>query len=137
MSTFMTLTAMVVTIGSTDYSADINKAEVTADIDEQDITTYGSAGWKEVQGGLKSAQLNLSIKSEQASGSINDMLWSNFGSNLAFTVKNSSATTSATNPKFSGTVLIKPGKLLGGTVGEVDSQDLTLTISGAVSRTTS
>lgn len=134
---YMTLTAMQVTLGSTNYSDQINKAELTVDVDENDVTTYASQGWKEVDGGLKSGQLALSGLNEYEDDGLQEVLWSNFGTTMTFTVKASSASTSVSNPEYSGKVLIKPGKILGGQVGQVDTFDITLPTSGAVSRTTS
>jgi hypothetical protein len=52
----MVLLAEFVSIGGNDLSTYANKAEVTVEVEEKDVTTYGSLGWKEVLGGLKSGQ---------------------------------------------------------------------------------
>lgn len=134
--TFMVLTAAAVTIGSTDISDHCSKAELSIDVEEKDVTTFGSAGWKEVKGGLKSGQLDLSLKNDLDDNDLDEMLWNLNGTTVAFTVKAVNETTTASNPKYSGTVLVKGLKPIAGSVGDVNEQDVSFPTSGAVSRTT-
>ncbi|MDX2705802.1 hypothetical protein PV350_23500 [Streptomyces sp. PA03-6a] len=44
--------------GSADLTGYSNKVEVSAEVDPQDATTFGSGGWEESIGGLRSTEIN-------------------------------------------------------------------------------
>lgn len=46
--------------GGADLTSNMNKIEIETDVDEQDTTSFGSGGWKEVLGGLFSTKLTAS-----------------------------------------------------------------------------
>lgn len=134
---FMVLTASVVTLNAVDYSNRCSKIELSTDVEEKETTTFASNGWKEMIGGLKSAQLAVAFRNDLADDDIDEDLWLLNGTVVAFTVKASSAATSASNPVYSGSVLIKGLKPIAGAVGDLNEFDLTLPVSGAVTRATS
>lgn len=43
--------------GSTDLTGNTNKAEITAKVDEVDVTNFGSGGWSEFLGGLADVEI--------------------------------------------------------------------------------
>lgn len=131
---FMVLTTEYVDLDSNDLSDYANKAELTVEVDEKDVTTYGSAGWKEVIGGLKSGTLAIEFKQDFASTALDDILWPLFGTVVTFEVRPTSAAMGADNPKWTGSVLIKELKPIQGGVGDEASMSVSFPTSGAVTR---
>ncbi|WP_329274778.1 phage tail tube protein [Streptomyces sp. NBC_01451] len=131
---FMVLTTEYVSLNASDLSAYANKAELTVEVDEKDVTTYGSAGWKQVIGGLKSGGLSIEFKQDFAAAALDSILWPLFGTVVAFEVRPTSAAMGASNPKWTGSVLIKELKPISGGVGDEASQSVSFPTSGAVTR---
>ncbi|NEB04507.1 hypothetical protein [Streptomyces sp. SID13726] len=133
---FMVLTSEYVALSGTDLSAYANKAELTVEVDEKDVTTYGSAGWKQVIGGLKSGGLAIEFKNDYAAAALDSILWPLFGTVVTFEVRPTSAVVGTSNPKWTGSVLIKELKPIQGGVGDEASQSVSFPTSGAVTRAT-
>jgi hypothetical protein len=62
----MALLASYCSINAVDVSAYTSKIELTTEVEEKDVTTFASLGWKEVIGGLKSGSLALTFKQDVA-----------------------------------------------------------------------
>lgn len=131
---FMVLTSEYVSLNASDLSAYANKAELSVEVDEKDVTTYASAGWKQVIGGLKSGTLAIEFKQDFAAAALDSILWPLFGTVVAFEVRPTSAVAGASNPKWTGSVLIKELKPISGGVGDEASQSVSFPTSGAVTR---
>lgn len=132
----MVLTAAYVAINGADRSGDLNKAELTAEVEEKDITTFKSLGWKEVTGGLKSGSLALSFKNDLAATAVDEIMWGLFGTVVSFEVRASQAVVGAANPKYTGSCLIKSWTPIAGAPGDVNEANHTFPTSGAVVRAT-
>lgn len=132
--TAMVLTAAYLAINSVDVSNRTKKVELTVDVDEQDITTFASSGWKEVLGGIKSGTLAVTFNNDYADDDLDEDLWALLGTKVAFEVRSSSSAVGASNPKYTGTVLIKELKPVAGGVGDVAEQDVTWPTSATVTR---
>lgn len=133
----MALTAAYVSINSATYHDRGFKAEVTVDVDEKEVTTFASLGWKEVTGGLKSGTLGLSFRNDHADDNIDEDMWGILGTVVPFSVRHTQSAVSASNPSYSGNVLIKEWKPINAGVGEVNELDVSWPTSGAVVRATS
>jgi len=73
--------------GGCDFTARSNKVELAAEFQEKDSTTFGSAGWKEVMGGIGSAALAAEGFWEAGDASmVDDDAWSSMGSVGGYTV---------------------------------------------------
>lgn len=131
------ITAEYVAIGGTDISAYLKKGELSLESEAQDSTTFSSAGWKEFLGGLKSGELSLSYLNDVAAAALDSIMFPLFGTVVTFEVRVSNAVVGASNPKYTGSVLIKEWKPVGGGVGDINSADVGYPTSGAVSRATS
>lgn len=133
----MVLTAAYVSItGPGTIHDHCSKAELTIDVEEKDITTFASLGWKEVTGGLKSGQLALSLKQDIAAGGLDEDFWTILGTVATFDVRLTQGVVSTANPRYTGSVLVKEWKPLNGSVGDVAELDVSFPTSGAVSRLT-
>lgn len=135
MSVYM-LTSETLTVNSVDYTDHIKAATLTVDAAQLDTTDFASAGWTEVIGGLKSGTLAIEFMDDVADNDLDEELWALLGTVVTFTVKPTSASVSASNPSYSGSVLITSHSL-GGAVGGLASKSVSWPTSGAVSRATS
>lgn len=134
----MVLTAAYVNLtGPGDISGSVSKCELTVDVEEKDVTTFSSAGWKEVLGGLKSAGLALTLKNDMAASALDSLMWAVLGTVIAFEVRASNAAVGTSNPKYTGSVLIKSWAPVSGSPGDVNELSVTYPTSGAVTRATS
>ena len=135
----MVLTAGYVSITGPGTMHDrCSKAELTAEVEEKDITTFADAGWKVVTGGLKSGSLALSLFNDIADDALDEDMWTLFiaGVVTAFEVRLTQSAVSTSNPKYTGNLLVKSWSPLNGQVGDVASVDVTFPTSGAITRAT-
>lgn len=137
MATPMVLTAAYLSLNAGDLSSYTFKVELNVEVEDKDVTTFASLGWKEVRGGLKSAGLAISWKNDITAAALDSILWPLLGTNVAFEVRGINTAVSTSNPKYTGTVLIKTLSPIAGTVGDVNEQSVTYPTSGVVTRATS
>ncbi len=134
----MVLTAAYINLtGPGDVSGNVSKCELTVDVEEKDVTTFASAGWKEVLGGLKSAGLALTFKNDMATTALDEDMWGVLGTVIGFEVRASNAAVGVSNPKYTGSVLIKSWAPVSGSPGDVNELSVTYPTSGTVTRATS
>lgn len=134
----MVLLAAFVSINSNDLSDHCSKIELTAEIEEKDVTTFASLGWKESIGGLGSGSLALTFKQDVAATEIDSIIWPLLTARtpVPFEVRADSGAVGAGNPKYTGNVGIYQWKPVAGTVGDVAESDVSWPTSGAVTRAT-
>lgn len=131
----MVFTSNYVALNGTDLSAYCNKAELSVEVEDKDVTTFGSAGHKEVIGGLKSGTLALEFKNDFAAAALDAILWPLLGTVVTFETRPTSAAVGASNPKWTGSVLIN-GHGAGGGVGDEATQSQSYPTTGAITRAT-
>lgn len=133
--TAMVLTAAYLNLtGPGNVHSYMSKIELTAEVEEKDVTVFTSLGWKEVVGGLKSGQIAATFKNSYTDATIDDLLWAVFGSVIAFEVRATQSTVSVNNPKYTGSTLIKALQPIMGSVGDVAEQSVSWPTSGAITR---
>lgn len=130
----MVLLNAFVSLNSTNLSTNANKIELTWDAEEKDVTTYGSGGAKEVLGGLKSGTLAIEFKQDFAASALDSIMWPLLGTVVPFEVRSDQAVVGASNPKWTGSVLIKEWKPIQGSVGDEASVGVSFPTSGMVVR---
>jgi predicted secreted protein len=130
----MVLTSEYVAINGTDLSAYARKAELSVEVDDKDVTTYASAGWREHLGGLKAGTLDVEFITDFAAAAIDSILWPLLGTNATFEVRPTNAAVGASNPKWTGSVSILQLKPISGSVGDEATQSLSWPTTGAVTR---
>ena len=113
-----------------------SKAELTVDVEEKDTTTFASLGWKEVLGGLKSGSLALSLKQDIIDDGLDEDFWTILGTVVTFEVRLTQSAVSASNPKYSGSLLVKEWKPLSGQVGDLAEVEVSFPTSGVITRAT-
>lgn len=124
-------------IGGTDLSAYTRKCELTVEVEDKDVTTFGSAGWHERLGGLKNATLNIEFVTDFAAGLLDAIMWPLLGTVAAFEVRPTSAVVGTSNPKWTGNLLVTGWNPLTGSVGDEASVSVSYPATGAVTRGTS
>jgi hypothetical protein len=132
----MVLLAEFVSINGTDLSAYAKKAELTAKVEEKEVTTYGSQGWKELLGGLKSGELALDLFQDVAAAALDSIMWPLLGTVVPFEVRLTNSAVSTNNPKYTGNILINGWNPIQGSVGDEASVGVSYPTSGAVTRGT-
>jgi len=130
----MVLLAEFVSIGGNDLSSYTRKAEVSVEVEDKEVTTYASLGWKEVLGGLKSGELGLEFLQDVAATKIDSIMWPLLGTVVPFEVRLDSSVASASNPKYTGSVLINGWNPVEGSVGDEASVSVSFPTSGVVTR---
>lgn len=132
----MVLLASYVALNANNLSSYCNKVELTTEVEDKDITTYGSLGWKEVLGGLKSGELGLEFKQDVAASAIDSIMWPLLGTVVTFEVRLDNAVVGTSNPKYTGSVLINGWNPIEGSVGDEASVGVEYPTSGAITRAT-
>jgi hypothetical protein len=130
----LVLTQANVTIAGTDISNNVASVTLTTSSAEVETTSFGSGGYVTRVGGLKDGSLALDIHNDYSS--VDSVLFPLIGSTASFVVKPNGTTTSASNPAFSGTLLITEYSPVNGAVGELATASVTFPISGSVTRGT-
>ena len=114
-------------IGTTEYSCDANLVELTLNDAPGDVQTFCEV---RVGGEWK---LQLDGVTSGDTGSLYRLLWSNFGTEAAFTVApQGNAVGTATAPIYTGTVIFDQLPPLSLNAGEIVKFSVTLTVKNAV-----
>jgi hypothetical protein len=116
-----------------DLSAHIKSSTLTVDVNPLDTTDFASLGWTEAIGGLKSGTLVINFQDDVVAASIDSILWPLLGTVVTFEVRATSAVVGASNPKYTGSVLINQASI-GGAVGELAMKNLSFPTTGTVTR---
>lgn len=127
----------MVLIAGTDLSTYCSKIELQVEVEEKDATTFGSAGWHENLGGIKSGSLALTFKQDVAAAAIDSILWPFLGTLQTFEVRLVNTARSTSNPAYTGSCLIRQHNPISGSVGDVAEMSITWPTSGAITRATS
>jgi hypothetical protein len=124
----MVLTTGILTINAVSLAANCSKMEVTAEVEEKDVTVFTSLGWKEVLGGIKSGNV---------AAALDQTMWGLFGTVVPWTAKATSGANSTSNPQYTGSLLVKNWTPITGSPGDVNEASYTYPTSGAIVRLTS
>jgi len=81
------LTGVRLFAGGADLTSASNTVELSSEVEVKDVTNYGSAGWKEVLGGLASTEIKASGQWEAGDTSlVDDAAWAGLGVVDAWTI---------------------------------------------------
>lgn len=130
------LTNPEITINSVDLSSHIGSVTVSESYAEVATTAFGDTAVTRIAG-LGDHSVSLDFHEDFASSQVFATVADLVGSTTTVTVKPVNATTSATNPSFSMTVLVTEWPLLNGSVGELASASVTWPVSGSITTATS
>ncbi len=133
----MVLLAQYLSLNGQDVSEYMRKCEVTVEVEDKDVTTYASLGWKEVLGGLKSGEVSIEFLQDVAASEIDSIMWPLLGSVIPFVTRLDQSAVGASNPQYSGNLLVNSWNPIEGGVGDEASVSVGYPTSGAVARATS
>lgn len=135
MATFV-LTDADVTVNSVNLSDWVTSVTISVEVDDQEDTAMGDT-YRSRVGGLKDWTLDLDFNADFAASAVDQTIWSLLGTSVAVTVKPTSGATAATNPQFSGNVLVTEYSPVDGGVGDLATTSVSWPGNGALSRATS
>jgi len=126
------VTATTVKIGTTNVSANCASATLELTAADVDVTDFGSNGFTEVIGGLKSGTVTLDFHSDYGVGGINTILNPLLGTVATVTLVPNGTVISATNPIWTAPVLIHSVSPIAVAVGDLASFSVSFPTSGEV-----
>jgi len=125
-----------VTINSVDLSDHVSSVTLEISSDEIMTTAMGET-FQSRTGGLKDGSLSIEFQNDFAASEVDATLWPLLGTTTAFVIKPKSDAISATNPSYSGNILVNQHIPVGNAVGELATMSVTYPTSGAITRATS
>jgi hypothetical protein len=126
------VTNPVVKINGTDVSASCAAASLELTSTDVDVTDFGSNGWTEIIGGLKSGTVSLDFHNDYAVGGINAILNPLVGTIATVAINPNGTAVSATNPTWTATVLVNSVSPVAGAVGDLATFSVSYPTSGSV-----
>lgn len=131
------VTGNKVTINGTDLSASIARAELSINVADVDVTDFGSAGYTELIGGLKSGSVSIDFHQDYASGSVEASIFPLLGTiATAVIIAGNGSAASTSTPAYTATVLVNNWNPVSGAVGDLSTVSVTWPTSGAVTKAT-
>ena len=121
-----------VTINGTNVSTSIAAATLELTSTDVDVTSFGSNGWTEIIGGLKSGTVSLDFHSGYAAGEINTVLNPLVGTIATVIINPNGTVTSSTNPAWTATVHVNSVSPVAGAVGDLATFTVSYPTSGSV-----
>ena len=126
-----------VTFNGSDISGSVARAELVINAAEVDTTDFGSNGWTEVVGGLKSGSVSLDFHSDFGAGGVSALLQDLVGTIGTVTIIAANGTAaSATTPSYTAEVLVNSFTPIAGAVGDLATFSVTFPTSGEVTYAT-
>lgn len=125
------VSATTVKIGETNVSANVASATLELTAADVDVTDFGSDGFTEVIGGLKSGTVTLDFHSDYGIGGINTILNPLLGTIATVTLVPNGTVISAANPLITVPVLVNGLSAIAGAVGDLSSFSVSFPTSGS------
>lgn len=129
MGTFV-LTDAVITIDGTDLSDHGNQVTINYEAETQDDTAFGD-DTRSNAGGLKNWSMDIQFLQDFDASQVDATLFPLVGTTFTVSVKADSATTSATNPEYTGSGLLTSYTPIGGSVGDQASSPISIVPGGS------
>lgn len=131
------VTGNKVTINGVDLSSSIARAELAINVADVDTTDFGSNGYTELIGGLKSGSVSIDFHQDYAAASVEATIFPLLGSiATAVIIAGNGSAASSTTPAYTATVLVNNWNPVSGAVGDLSTVSVTWPTSGAVSKAT-
>ncbi len=130
-------TGTKVTLNGNDLSSSCARAELVINAAEVTTTDFGSNGWTEVIGGLKSGQVSLDFHADYGTGAVSRIFQPLVGTIGTVTVIAANGTAaSQSTPAYTATVLINSFTPVSGAVGDLSTFSVTFPTTGEVTYAT-
>lgn len=131
------VTSNAISLNGSDISANCARAELALTAAEVDVTDFGSSGWTEVIGGLKSGTVSLDFHSDFGSGAVSALFQDLIGTIGTVTlIAGNGTAASPTTPQYSAEVLINSFTPVAGSVGDLSTFTVSFPTTGEVSYAT-
>jgi hypothetical protein len=130
------VTATAVKIGTTNVSDSCASATLELTAADVDVTDFGSSGWTQVIGGLKSGTLTLDFHSDYGVGGINTILNPLLGTIATVTLAPNGTVGSSTNPIWTVPVLVNSVSPVAGAVGDLSTFSVSFPTAAEVTSST-
>lgn len=118
-------------INSVDLSDHVKSVTLTRNFDELEVTAMGDTAHRFVKG-LEASTLQVDFYNDDATSSVLATLQAAWGTTVPFSMLQVKGTAvSATNPLYTGTLLINHTTDINGDVAVIGMQQITFTINGA------
>jgi len=121
-----------------DLTNHVKSITINRTFDELEVTAMGDTGHKFVAG-LEASSIAIDFFNDTATASVLQTLNTLVGTSAAFKIcqttvpgSPSTASISATNPLYTGLVLVNKLTPVNGTVADISMQSLTFTVNGAI-----
>lgn len=126
-----------ISINSQVWSSSANHLEINAAIEDLDKTTFG-ATWKGHLGGLIDGSGSITFLQDFAAAGLDSVFWTLFiaGANVPCEFRPTSGAVSTSNPKYTGSILLKNWSPIGNSVGELAAVKMDFAVDGALTRAT-
>lgn len=130
-------TGTSVSFNGTDLSGSVARAELVTNAAEIDVTDFGSSGWTELIGGLKSGTVSLDFHADYGVGGVNETFADLLGTIGTVTIIAANGTAaSATTPAYTAEVLVNSFTPVSGAVGDLSTWSVTFPTTGEVTYAT-
>jgi len=130
------VTGTYVTLNGSDISANTARAELVINSAEVETTDFGSGGFTELIGGLKSGQVTLDFHNDFGAGAVSNLLQDLVGTIGTVTINPTGTAVSAENPTYTAEVLVNSFTPVSGAVGDLATFSVTFPTSGEISYAT-
>lgn len=118
----------------TDHTA---KIELSDEFEAKETTTFGSGGAEENLGGLEKFEAAITFKQDYDDNGLDEIMWALRRQVVTFAARAKETAVSASNPQYSGSIVITKWVPIAGSVGDVGEVDVTYPGSGPLARATS
>jgi hypothetical protein len=126
-----------VELATTDMSDHVESVQLVVAVAELETTAMGET-WASMIAGLKSWSVQINWHQDHAASDVDATIWPALGTIIALEVRPTSGAVSATNPSFTGNMLIAGDySPVSGSVGDLAKTSVTWKGTGALTRATS
>jgi hypothetical protein len=131
------VTGNKVRINGVDLSDSVARAELSINVADVDTTDFGSNGFTELIGGLKSGNISIDFHQDYAAASVEATVYPLLGTiATAVLIAGNGTAASSTTPAYTATVLVNNWNPVSGAVGDLSTVSVTWPTSGSVSKAT-
>ena len=129
------LTAAFISINGSVLSDHFTSVDVPVEVDLQEATAFGDE-WRTRVGGLKDWSATADYNQDYDAGELDAVLWPLLGVSVPLIVRADDAAKSATNPEWTGNVILSSYQPIQGPVGELVTGSISLMGNGPLARAT-
>ncbi len=125
-----------ITVNGVDLTPFVRSSSLKVAGEELDDTAMGD-DWRSRLGGLKDWSISIEFNQDFAASGVDQTLWALLNTVTAVIYNPAGSTTSTTNPRYSGNVLVSDYSPMDGSVGDLATVSVSWNASGALARATS